>query len=143
MGSYSKRLYGAADKPGHVEFKKNVNKLGDSDYDDEDDSMAEPIEGTVSQEDGSVGASARPTIPKVGNLKDDASKMFDDLQRSPRDAGEERSSLIQRDKIDTKKVFDMDDSVAQIDKLSSVASAKPFDRPGDDSSMKGSAGETK
>ena len=37
----------------------------------------------------------------------------------------------------------MDDSVAQIDKLSSVASAKPFDRPGDDSSMKGSAGETK
>ena len=43
MGSYSKKVYGSK-KEDRVEFKKNINKDGDSDYDDEDDSAFDPSE---------------------------------------------------------------------------------------------------
>ena len=62
----------------------------------------------------------------VSSLHGDGQKYFDDLEKEAVD--NDRKGLLQKDRPSNfKKVFGDDDSVAQLDKHSSVASMRPDD----------------
>ena len=75
----------------------------------------------MEDDDGRVGGK----IP-ISSLHGDGQKYFDDLEKEAVD--NENRNLIQKDRPSNfKKVFGDDDSVAQLDKHSSVASMRPDD----------------
>ena len=130
MGASQTTIRDPNDRPSYgktkVKFVKEnqLNNDQESDYDDELDSSLhskDDIESQGEDDDGNRGGK----IP-LSSLHGDGQKYFDDLEKEAVDA--ENRNLIMKDRPSNfKKVFGDDDSVAQLDKHSSVASMRPDD----------------
>ena len=124
----SQRRLKFPDNVQRVEYVKNFNNDGDSDYDDEDDSK---IEDDASASE--LAPLSKDAIQKPSLHSKEGAKMFDDLKDEDEDESGRLLDVKQKKEGRMNKVFDDDNSVVQIDKQSSVASVKPSELIGDGS----------